>query len=271
MNMNSFYSGIYRSPIFRLAILLLVVTLGVLAYYGLKNHPATASEITEIHNATARNDLEKVQALLKTSPDLVNSKDTNGCTPLHIAVQFDCKDMAELLLAHGANVDVRDDGGKTPLFFTVNGGFTDTKIMELLLANKANINATNNVGRTALYCATAICPKEIAEFLLVHKADVNAGDKYGDTPLMVASGDGNKDVAELLLVSKADVNAKNNNGDTALHSAAFRGHLDMAELLLTNKADINAKNDDGATPLRLAEGSAHKDVADVLRQHGGTE
>ena len=238
MNMNSFYSGIYRSPIFRLAILLLVVTLGVLAYYGLKNHPATASEITEIHNATARNDLEKVQALLKTSPDLVNSKDTNGCTPLHIAVQFDCKDMAELLLAHGANVDVRDDGGKTPLFFTVNGGFTDTKIMELLLANKANINATNNVGRTALYCATAICPKEIVEFLLVHKADVNA---------------------------------KNNNGDTALHSAAFRGHLDMAELLLTNKADINAKNDDGATPLRLAEGSAHKDVADVLRQHGGTE
>jgi len=238
MNMNSFYSGIYRSPIFRLAILLLVVTLGVLAYYGLKNHPATASEITEIHNATARNDLEKVQALLKTSPDLVNSKDTNGCTPLHIAVQFDCKDMAELLLAHGANVDVRDDGGKTPLFFTVNGGFTDTKIMELLLANKANINATNNVGRTALYYATAICPKEIAEFLLVHKADVNA---------------------------------KNNNGDTALHSAAFRGHLDMAELLLTNKADINAKNDDGATPLRLAEGSAHKDVADVLRQHGGTE
>ena len=39
----------------------------------------------EIHDAAEDGDLEKVKALLKANPDLVNSKDTNGMTPLHFA------------------------------------------------------------------------------------------------------------------------------------------------------------------------------------------
>ena len=58
----------------------------------------------EIHDAARKGDLAKVKALLKDHPDLVFSKDNNGETPLHQAVLFGHKDVAELLLAGKAEV-----------------------------------------------------------------------------------------------------------------------------------------------------------------------
>ena len=62
----------------------------------------------EIHRASQDGDLEKVKALLKDNPDLVSSKDMLGDTPLHWAARHGHKEVAELLLASEADVDVRD-------------------------------------------------------------------------------------------------------------------------------------------------------------------
>lgn len=51
----------------------------------------------EIHDATARGDLEKVKTLLEGNPDRVSSPDSSGETPLHEAAIFQRKDLAELL------------------------------------------------------------------------------------------------------------------------------------------------------------------------------
>jgi ankyrin repeat protein len=57
-----------------------------------------------------------VQAIhLKNTHDLVRSKDTNGPTPLHFAAVNGFKDVAALLLVSKAEVNAKDNNGKTPL------------------------------------------------------------------------------------------------------------------------------------------------------------
>ena len=71
----------------------------------------------EIHDATKAGDLEKVKALLTANPDLVDSKDKESDTPLHLTVRWGRhgKEMAELLLTNKADVNAKDKIGQTPL------------------------------------------------------------------------------------------------------------------------------------------------------------
>jgi len=167
----------------------------------------------EIHDAAAGGDLEKVKALVNANRDLVNSKDTNlmpglySETPLHLAVFYDRKDIVEFLLTNKADVNAKDDGGRTPLYGAALVG--DINIMELLLANGA---------------------------------DVNVKDSGGETPLHAAAGNDHPDMVKLLLANKVDFTARDNRGNTPLHDAAESFHTDSVRLLLAKGVDVNAKN-----------------------------
>lgn len=143
--------------------------------------------------------------------------------------------MAALLLAHGADVNAKDNGGQTPLHLAAYEGY-----------------ALQMSGRT-VSVATGSSPNAVVELLLANKAEVNAKNNNGHTPLIEAAGTGKTGVAKLLLVSKADVNAKDNDGWTALHWAANKGHPDVVKMLLLYRADVNAKDNDGNTPLDQAK------------------
>ena len=181
--------------------------------------------------------LEKARALIKEHPELVNSQNSyDGRTPLHLAVEYGHKDVAELLLANKADVEAKAHGDWTPLLNAVFGGH-----------------------------------KDLVELLLAHNADVNVKDKWGRTPLHVAAENGYTEIAALLLAHKADVNARNRDGMTPLHVAVALGYRDLVELLLGHNADINAKANTGRTPLAFAVLHNYKDLAELLRQHGGLE
>ena len=49
----------------------------------------------------------------------MNAKDDRGETPLHYAATYDQKEIDELLIAEGADVNAKNRGGKTPLDFTI--------------------------------------------------------------------------------------------------------------------------------------------------------
>ncbi len=153
--MRSFFSRLCKSHILHrtvMAAVMMALAWNSLAFGG------------EIHDASRAGDLGKVKALLKENPDLVNSKDDSGQTPLHYAVHYGQKAVAEFLLA-----------------------------------NKANVNARTSKGVTALHLAAQQGNKEMVELLLAHKADVNAKTTIGWTPLYLAAQNGHKDVAALLL------------------------------------------------------------------------
>lgn len=150
----------------------------------------------EIHEAAKNGDLAKVQALLKSNPDLVSSKDGLGMTPLHWAASKGHKDVAEFLLANSAEVDAKDKAGTTPLWLAARDGH-----------------------------------KNVLELLLAHGADVNVHALDSSTPLLEAAHF-HEDVAKVLIINKADVNVKTAAGLTPLHQAALGGHGDLAELML---------------------------------------
>ena len=81
----------------------------------------TAMVTGEIDAAARDGDLGKVQALLKVDPHLVFSKDNHDKTPLHFAADGGHKDVAQLLLANGADANAKDKNGWTPLHWAARG------------------------------------------------------------------------------------------------------------------------------------------------------
>ena len=69
---------------------------------------------------------------------------------------------------------------------------------ELLIVEGANVNAKNEVGRTPLHLATGMGRKEIVKLLITKEADVNAKDNDGKTPLDEAVDEGHTVTADLL-------------------------------------------------------------------------
>jgi ankyrin repeat protein len=74
--------------------------------------------------------LVKVKALLKSDPDLLVSEDCNGDTPLHWSASSGYKNVAELMLVHGVEVNAKNHFGHTPLHRAVMFGRKD--VVELL-------------------------------------------------------------------------------------------------------------------------------------------
>jgi hypothetical protein len=63
----------------------------------------------EIHDAIIQGDLHKVMALLQKNPKVIYSKDRIYGTPLYEAAYYGHTALVELLLAHGADVNVMDN------------------------------------------------------------------------------------------------------------------------------------------------------------------
>jgi ankyrin repeat protein len=219
-----------------------------------------------IHDATGDGDLAGVQALLDAGAK-VDAVD-EGWTPLMVAASNGHKEIANLLIANGANVNAKDAAGRTPLYNASWNSHWETA--ELLIAKGANVNAKDSmVQLTSLHFAATEGRKNIVELLLAKGADVNAANMFGGTPLMNAAWHGHSEIAVHLVENGANINAKDQYGMTPLHYAAEQGSKEIADLLISKGADINAKSDKASgnqTPLDLAQ---DKGVIDLLREHGG--
>ena len=89
-------------------------------------------------------------------------------------------------IAAGTDVDAKTRG-ETPLLWAAR--FGQSQVAELLIAEGADVNAKNVVGQTPLHWAAMAGHKEIIELLIAAGAEVNAKTKRGDTPLDLAEDD----------------------------------------------------------------------------------
>jgi len=96
---------------------------------------------------------------------VVNAKAFMGTEPLHWVGSAGA---AESLLDAGAEVDTRDSLGDTPLMWAIHIGRLD--LAERLLARGADIAATNNAGETCMDDARLVEDPRVAEFLRRHGA-----------------------------------------------------------------------------------------------------
>ena len=101
---------------------------------------------TALHAVVQRRDLTWVRFLLQRGAN-PNIADRNGVTPLQIAAQLGFIEGVEQLLKRGADVDVSDSTGETPLISAVHR--RDIKLVETLVTNGANPDRADNSGRSA--------------------------------------------------------------------------------------------------------------------------
>ena len=219
----------------------------------------TATETLVPPTSTEAEEVKRIQALIKDSPDLINARAANsGGTPLHDAAYQDQLIVGEFLLANGADVGAKNGDGQTPLHAAAASGHKS--MVELLLNHQASVQAVDNNGDTPLHLAAEHGYRSVVEALLAHSAEVNAKNSYGSTPLLMASAHGFKSVVDLLLAHGADINATTSYiytttkafSGTPLCIAATRGDQPLVELLLSKGAQVNAEDKDGRTPLSLA-------------------
>ncbi len=196
-------------------------------------------------------------------------------------------------IEEGADVNAKDEKGRTPAFYCVeNGNFTILNNLDGAGKNKVDPNAVDNSGMSLLHCAVlkkqdaiisyllkvrACTPRtqitksgasplydaarigtyETVKNLVTYGADPNVATKAGLTPLHQAAARGNLDMVKDLVQAGADVNAIAENGRTPIFYAAERGKASTVNFLLEKKAEINLADKDGLTPLHCAASSGN--------------
>ncbi|KAL4796958.1 hypothetical protein BDV19DRAFT_398005 [Aspergillus venezuelensis] len=184
---------------------------------------------------TALIELIEAQNVKAVRSLLANGANANVCAeeskvpPLGFSAGWGNEDISLLLLKYGAKLETRDSGGFTPLHMACEGDRLN--IVTLLLDEGANIETIANDNHTPLTSATSKQQSEMVRLLLSRGANVEATDSDGDTALMLAVRRRNEDILRLLLYHKADIRKQDRLGRTALDQAKEKNFTQIAAIL----------------------------------------
>ena len=231
-----------------------------------------ASDIS-IHYAAIKGNIEAVKQHIASGTD-VNEKytDWGNSAPLHSAAYGGHKEIAELLITNGANVNAKNDKGGTPLHEAAWEGHKE--IAELLIAAGADMNVLPQSGATALDKAIGQNHTELADLLRKNGAKTEEELKGAVKPSIPVPIIGSNpsvwaEAVKQAIADGADVNSQKDEAygseSAPLHYAAEFGLTEIVELLIANGANVNAQEKRGLTPLDFAKGK----TAALLRKHGG--
>lgn len=193
-------------------------------------------------------------------------------TCLHGAASRGHIKLIELLADAGADIQARNESGRSPLHYAARGGFLAAA--KILVARKADIMARDGTEGTPLHAAAEKGHHLVCKFLLAQGAEVDAMCKDpqnevddGYTPLHAAADFGHAEVAELLLEHGAKVDAKIDQSEwTPLGCSSAEGHVEVVKHLLKWGAEVNIAPE---VPLRLAvDGKWHEGVLKLLLESG---
>lgn len=152
-------------------------------------------------------------------------------------------EMGEFLISKGIDINKKDEHGKTALF-----RMNDSEIFNMLINNGANINITENSGSTPLLTALSRGKLDWAITLIEKGADISAVSNNGYNALFatVQARKTNHEILDTLIKNGLDINSRDNKGKTAIMHTRDATTLGT---LIERGADINLKDYEGKNAL----------------------
>ena len=196
-----------------------------------------------------------------------------AATPLYYAALYGFHNLVQhLITKYPQDVDANAGYYVRPLIAALAREHFDTA--DLLRHNGADPDVRNEDGISPLHPAAFYGNLEVIQKLIEYGADIDARNESESTPLIWASGgfffrDGS--VVRLLLERGADINARASpKGSTPLHWASENGALEVVRVLLEHGADVEAVNVDGETALQVLgeRPGRYDEIRGLLIEHG---
>lgn len=160
--------------------------------------------INKLFQAAQTNKYEEVKEILDFNTELVNYENDEGLTPLGYAAHFGNKDVVQILLQYGADVNAVSHSkipyipSNTALHAAI-AGERNLDVIRLLLKSGARTNILDSNGQTCLHSAAFHNNSdEIIKLLIEHDAPLHVKDNEGKTAYDIAREQDNEQIAVLL-------------------------------------------------------------------------
>jgi ankyrin repeat protein len=158
---------------------------------------------TCLMQASDRSNVDTVKELLKWKADPNLASDIFKTTSLHLALggrESGVTEITKMLLEAGANPNVKDVDGVTPLILAANDS---PEVIEALIKAGADVNAADNAGWTTLMWTVSDKNKASISLLLEAGANPNLVRNNGKSALSMARESGDKDIINMLIKAGA--------------------------------------------------------------------
>lgn len=181
---------------------------------------------TALHYLVIERERLAVTALLEAGAN-VNTADDSGDTALCSAVRLGYTDIAAFLLERGADPNM---GATAPLHYAIQSRRRD--LVDLLIARGADVEARDDLREPALVAAARVDSADIVALLLKNGASVRNVDARGWGPLHAAAMYASESVCRKLIDAGCSLDLVDDDGATPLAVAESCGRNSLAEMLL---------------------------------------
>ncbi|KAJ5559563.1 hypothetical protein N7513_001962, partial [Penicillium frequentans] len=200
----------------------------------------------------------------------------DGISPLDKAVS-EWRVLGELLQCEGIDLNLRNHGGRTAIFFAVE--CPQTESLMLLINKGALFDLRDNEGRTSLSLAAELGKVDHVRILVESKADINSADSKGWMPifwadfngrtlLAIAAETGNAEILRCLVDVKSKGRPIVRAERDLIIWATFQRDALTVQLLLDVDKSLVYHRVKGRTPLSMATELGDDDLAKLLVDAG---